>query len=362
MSVKIINISHRACDYECMWNGIEDAFVQKSGEQVPDHLFFCLSGIGNFVYMKSRQGDLKRFASWNDGRTQQMYQSVCDIIGFRYKYIEGRQFSYAMQKAKEQIDKGKPVVLGRLDMFYLPYYPKFYQQQHIPMHYVLMVGYDDEKQCVYVFDCGQEHMQQISYELLKNALDVEKTELGDKNTICVIDFEADLDSVIDIAKRGFERKARAMLNPPVSFIGIPGMRKLAREVLDWHSELTAEDYQNALRHMVMYTGTAPVLPNKLLGVPSDDNILHRAAREKLEKLLAQLGKEYRIEAWVTAAGLFQKSGLLIESITKTIVDYLLDEKTELNEIAKIILQIADIEEDAFQMILKGCGKESGSVK
>lgn len=28
-------------------------------------------------------------------------------------------------------------------MFYLPYFTKIYHTEHIPFHYVMMVGYDD---------------------------------------------------------------------------------------------------------------------------------------------------------------------------------------------------------------------------
>lgn len=55
-----------------------------------------------------------------------------------------------MKRAKEQIDNEKPVVLGCLDMYYLSHYPKFYNKEHIPIHYILMVGYDDEEQCWYL--------------------------------------------------------------------------------------------------------------------------------------------------------------------------------------------------------------------
>lgn len=351
---KIISIDHHACDYECMWNGIEDIFQQKSGQKVPDHFFFCLSGIGNFIYLKFSQGNLKRFASWNDGRTKQMYKSVSDIIGLRYKHIEGRRFTYAMQKAKEQIDQGKPVVLGCLDMFYLQYYPKIYHKQHIPIHYVLMVGYDDEKECVYVFDCGLEEMQEISYELLEKAMDVEKTNLGEKNAICTIDFEDNLSRVIDIAKKGFYQKARTMLEPPIGHIGIPGMRKLAKEIGNWKAELTKAEYENALRNIVMHTGTVPAPPNRLIGIAGDDNIMHMAAREKLARLFKQLGTDYGIEPWVEAAQFFLESGDLIESMTNGIVAFLLGECSELCGVSDLVLKTADIEEKAFQRITLGC--------
>jgi hypothetical protein len=283
-----------------------------------------------------------------------MYKSVSDIIGFQYKHIEGRRFEYAMKKAKERIDENKPVVLGRLDMYYLNYYPKFFYQQHIPIHYVLMVGYDDNKECVYVFDCGLEDMQEISYELLEKAMNVEKTNLGDKNAICTIDFEDKLSTVINIAKKGFYLKAKTVLEPPARHIGIAGMRKLAGEFGNWKTELTKTEYENTLRNIVIYTGTVPAPPSRLLGVPGDDNIIHRGAREKLVKLFAQFGNDYNIEPWTRAAQCFLESGGLIEEISDRIIAYLLGESSELNIIPDLILKTADTEERAYQHILQGC--------
>ena len=116
--------------------------------------FFYLSGFGNFVYQRFNTGELKRRAAWGDGRTKQMYKEIADIVGFQYQHIEGRTFEYAMLVAKNQIEMGKPVVLGCLDMYYLEYYPKLYKKFRVPIHYMLMVGYDEERKSAYILDCG----------------------------------------------------------------------------------------------------------------------------------------------------------------------------------------------------------------
>jgi hypothetical protein len=352
-----MELEHKVCDYTCMWNGIEDLYQSKSGEAVPDYFFFCLSGIGNFVYLKFSRGNPKRMACWNDGRTKKMYQSICDTVGFKYKYIEGRKFEYAMKKAKEQIDKGKPVVLGCLDMYYLEYYPKFYYKEHIPIHYVLMVGYDDEEKCVYVYDCGIKDVQKISYGELEKALNIEKTSLSDKNAICYIEFNDELKSVREIAINGFRNKANQMLDSRVGFCGIHGMRKLSREIERWQEDLTKKEYEESLRHIVMYTGTVPILPNSLLMKEEADLIKHQAAREEYAALMLQLGEKYGFKEWIKASELFVKSGIVIQQMTDFIVEYLLEERAELDGLSYMIEQIADFEEEAYKWILKGVSHE-----
>lgn len=358
MTKKVIELRHKVCDYTCMWNGIEDLYQTKFGEDIPDYFFFCLSGIGNFVYLKFSSGNVRRMTGFNDGRTKKMYSSICDIVGFKYKHIEGRRFEYVMKKAKEQIDNERPIVLGCLDMYYLSYYPKFYYKEHIPIHYILMVGYDDEEQCAYVYDCGIKEVQKIKYETLEKALNIKKTSLSDKNSICLIEFNDEIKSIREIAIKGFYEKANQMLNPKVGFCGISGMRKLSKEILNWKDELTLQEYEIALRNVVMCTGTVPILSNRLLMIEEKDEIEHQAARREYASLLIELGNKYGFQEWKVAGDLFKKSGIIIQEMTDLIVKYLLKESKELNRLPYMINEIADIEEEAYHKILEGIKDEA----
>lgn len=166
---KLIEIPHHYDDYECMWNGIEDLYIQKSGEKLPPNLFFVLSGFGSFCYLKTDKADVKRMIAFGDGRTAKMYEFLAPIVGFDYQYSVSSTFERALKKAKKEIDEGYPVILGALDMYYLHYYKKLYHNEHIPFHYVMMIGYDDEIQCIYLHDCGRAERTEMSYHELSLA-------------------------------------------------------------------------------------------------------------------------------------------------------------------------------------------------
>ena len=357
MAKKLIKLNHHVDDYECMWNGIEDLYQEKVEEQIPSFFFFCLSGGGNFIYQKRKQDPIKRFAAWGDGRVKQMYTSIADSVGFSFKYIENRRFSYAMKVAKSEIDKGFPVVLGPLDMYYLNYYPKIFHQQHIPIHYIMMVGYDDEKGCAYIQDCGAPGVCELSYEVLEQALDIEKSSLGTPNTVCLIRFQEQVPSVIELAKENFAKKARFQLNSPVGFLGIRGMRKLADEIDLWKEELSQEDYIASLRNTVMFTGTVPCLPGRLLGEKDDGKVLRMSAREKLAGIMEQLDEKHNIPQWLESAEHFWKSGKLMEKMTSEIMEYLLCiGEAEPPVLRQTILKITEQEELAYQKMLEGATK------
>lgn len=354
MAKKIIELKHHVDDYECMWNGIEDLYQERCGEELPSFFFFCLSGSGNFVYQKSKEGTPKRFAAWGDGRVKQMYAALSESAGFSFKYVENRRFSYAMKVAKEQIDAGHPVVLGPLDMYYLHYYPKIYKKQHIPIHYIMMVGYDEENGCAYVHDCGMPGEQELSFQILQQALDVERTNLGGKNTVCLIDFKEQVPDVITLARENFARKAEFQLNPPVGFLGIRGMQKLADEIDLWKQELSKEDYEASLRFLTMFTGTVPCLPERLLGEPDDGKVLRMCTREKLAGVLTQLGEQHDIPAWIKSADCFMKSGKVMTEMNDVVVEYLLHTETAQPPVLReYVLQIMEHEKQAYEKMLEG---------
>ncbi len=357
MTKNIVQVEHDVCDYTCMWRGIEDLYQTKTKEKVPGFLFFTLSGQGEFTYLTRNKDVLKRMVTWGEGRPKKIYKRVNESIGFTFKHMENTKFEYMLKVAKEQIDLGKPVILGPLDMFYLAYYPKIYNRMHIPNHYIMMVGYDDEQRCTYVLDCGVKETISLSYEQLAMAIEKKVPSIGGKNGLCTISFQEHLPSLLTITKEAFQRKCTQQLNSEVSFCGIRGMRKLATEIDSWKEIFTKEDYKRILQSFVQFTGTVPTLPERLYGAPKD-SIEHNACRKNYADVLYELDKRYAIHEWKEAGDLFLKSGVLIQEITNRMVEYLLDITQEVGPLAPIVNEIADIEERANQMILDGINAET----
>lgn len=346
MGKKIIELKHDLRDYECMWSGIEFIYETKTGEKVPNFGFFSMSGVGNFIYLKD---DNFRQAAWSHGMVNKMYDFMAPIVGFNYEYVEGLKFEEMMEKAKTEIDEGRPVVLGPIDMYYLKYFAKIYKHMHIPMHYVTMVGYDEEK--VYVIDGGTIEVQALTFAEMKEAMVSESTELGKGNGMYKIQFNEKLPSVFEIAREAFYQKAKQMLEPTNGIEGIPAMRKFAAEFGNWKQELNSDAYKAALNDLITFTGTVPQPPMRLFGAPDKGDVLHQAAREKLTSVLRTIGKDGKMPQWLEAAELFEKSGKEIEKIVNLIVDLMLHHRQDLEEVPQLILNIAELEEKAYRKLL-----------
>jgi hypothetical protein len=350
---KIIeNFTHHKDDYECMWNGIEDIYINKTRETIPDQFFFAMSGFCGVAYIKTNKADLKRMVSFGDGRTRQMYKMLSPIVGFDYRFLECKTPEIALVKAKKEIDMEHPVVIGALDMFYLEYYPEMYHKDHIPFHYILMVGYDDESENIYLYDCGREERLELSYTNLFLGMNAEYEGLSKQNTICAIRMD-NPNSKEYITKTALKHKANMFINPPTGFLGINGIKKLAKELPNWENEIGKEETNKIIKNMVFFFGSVPTLPNILLGIDLKDDIAFMCSRDKMSNMLKSLSTEYENEQFGEAGDLFYRSGLEFEKLCGIFVDYLLESCKYTTDASKLLLRIADLEYNAYKLILDG---------
>lgn len=311
-----------------------------------------MSGFCGFAYIKTNKANIKRMVSFGDGRTKQMYKFLAPIVGFDYHFRECKTPELALLKAKKEIDLGYPVVIGALDMFYLEYYPKLYHHAHIPFHYVLMVGYDDAKEKIYLYDCGRSEMQELTYSNLLLAMGAEYEGLCKPNTICTIRMDNPKDMKY-IAKTALSIKAEMFINPPTSFLGINGLNKLAKELPGWERELGKEETIKIFRHMVEFCGSVPTTPNRLLGINEKDEVSFMCSRDNFSKVLDDLGNQYQNDRFKEASILFFESGKQFEKMCNVLIDYILYYKDFVKAVTESLSKIGELEYSAYQLVQRG---------
>jgi hypothetical protein len=331
-----------------MINGLEDLYEQETGVRLPDWLLLHLSGLLGFVYIKNKNAPTPRMVFWGSQVAKYQYEALADVVGFTWQMVENRSFSYTLKQAKESIDQSTPALLGALDMYHLPYYEKFYHNFHIPIHHVLMVGYDDAQEAVLVLDCDRADVQTVPYADLEPAWDVTIPGMGKRNTFYTFKFNGQVAGVEAIARRGLQKRANEMLEPPASLFGIKGMRKLARELPSWPEELDAKRLDISLRHLAEFTGFPPIPPNRLTGYGAPDN--HAGGRDVFAGLLRQLAADYGMPTWAESAAVFERSGQALAALTDTVVDYILRKCDALEPASELVTKIADMEEQGFRAI------------
>jgi len=323
----LISLPHKVSDSECYVNGIEDILAWK-GRSYADHLLSVVGGMTSFSSLKYKRARPPNMVFWGTS-TRYFVPNLERIIGFKQVLMEGSSSSNALSKLKGFIDEGKPVVAGALDMYYLHYYPDLYRNRHVPIHYVLVVGYDDERRIFYIHDCGRANVQEVPYEDLQMALDVKVPGMSKKNTLRTFEMPSTIPSELEVAVKGFRFKANQMLYPPVKIFGIPAMRRLSKEVLSWKD-------RESFEHMVMYATTPPIVPE------SFEN--SHGMRHWQSAVLRDLAKRYDIGIWEDASKLFEQSGELIIQVCEAAL------KQNNQRVAELLLRIADAEELAYHLL------------
>lgn len=347
MKHKVIELEHHMDDYACMWNGVEDLYINQTGEKLPPKFFFVLASFGSFCYMKTPKSELKRMVALGDGRTKNMYEFLAPIVGFDYKIHECTNFEKALGKIKGEIDAGFPCMIGALDMFYLPQFKKLYHREHIPFHYELVVGYDDCAELIFFLDCGRAQVQSISCHELQLAFNCAYSGLSKPNTVWSIRMHSSKGKY-EIAKEALAQKKEQYLNPPVGFVGYRGFEKFIRELPKWKTELSKEEYGKILFNMVRFFATVPTVPNALQGIDALDAMDFCGGFDKAAVVLHSLGSEYHDEGMQNSSKIFVGAAAVVTQIKEVIVSYLTDEQDETDRLPELFEQVAVAMKQGFE--------------
>lgn len=73
-----------------------------------------------------------------------------------------------------------------------------------------------------------------------------------------------------------------------------------------------------IRNFVEFCGSVPTTSNRLKGINEKDDIVFACSRDKMSKVLDELGKEYNNENIMKASDLFSESG----NVLKAYVSYI----------------------------------------
>ena len=328
-----LNINHTINPFCCMVSGISDQYAWKTGNKLPQYYLLWASGMCGFTYVKYKKAIPPRMIFFGIN-TKNQYDNICKIMNCTYGKYENLIFDSTLTKIKNSINKGCPVIIGPLDMYYLPYL-KFYQNTHIPIHYLMVIGFNETDKKIIVYDCDKENEQNIDCDLIKNALNVNVPGIGKKNTIHIFHWSKEIPSIKEIAYKSLSLKVDFMLNPPINNLGINGMRKLASEIIKWPIELTENEINKSLQNMVEY------MNNKFEGKIYDGGRI-RFADEYLSTTSDILGKKELREV----IGKYHESGYLLDEMAKQI----LKNNYSIDKISSAFTKVADIEEDIYQKI------------
>jgi hypothetical protein len=163
---KLISIPHRRAHGLCPVNGIRDLLQWRTGIDYSNEFLHGLGQGGGFAYLRFNFANPPRQIYWGTSSPRQ-HKYLAELFEAEYTEVENRSFNFAWSKAREAVDAKIPPIIGPLDMYHLHFYTGIYQQRHIPIHYLLLVGYDD--QTAYVHDTDLREVQSVPLKDLERA-------------------------------------------------------------------------------------------------------------------------------------------------------------------------------------------------
>lgn len=349
MSQKILKLKHHLSSGCCMWTSMEDVYTTKTNQDVPDAYLLGMSSLAETVLLKMHDGPSPYMLGMVDARPHKTYASICDLLGMKYHITSRSTPQAAFKIVKKEIDNGNPVILGPLDMYYLPYF-KMYHKYHIPIHYITMIGYDEENDSIYIYDCDRIEMIKIPVSALFEAWQVENSSMGKKNGFVLFSMADSLPDKYTLAQTALVRKADRQLCEKPSFVGINAFKRIAKLLPEWEKNETTVEYKRIIAGLTQFLGKVPQTPNRILGVPMKDTMPYQANYDRFGSMLVILGNESNHDNWVKAGNLFTQAGKIIEEIKECMVSFYCDDIPCTKQLVTKFLQVHQLSEQAYLLL------------
>ncbi|WP_165372656.1 BtrH N-terminal domain-containing protein [Pengzhenrongella frigida] len=308
---------------------------QLMGRDMSEELLLGLGAGVGFIYWQ-RTGQLPFLGGRaNTGRPKE--EGLEPLAGRRTGVVVTRHATSSARTAQSalvaDLSVGTPAML-QVDMGLLPYFD-FPVEYHFGGHVVAVVGYDEPGRTVLVCD-RDTTLHPVSLESLAAARGSRFQPFPPKHASWTFDFTHQRAPRPDEVWEAISEGAKAMLEPPISNLGIRGIRKTAAMLPRWPSLLGVELLPDACFNSYLMIdaigGTGGGLFRTMYA-----QFLDEAAAITGDPALPALAAEFRVagDRWQEVADLFRTAHRST------------DPAGPLSEIPRLLRSIADLEEAAW---------------
>ena len=161
--------------------------------------------------------------------------------------IESFQTSSVRKTEKallEMLDEGQPVMI-QCDMGFLPYFDFGGQEYHFGGHVVVVCGVDLKARQVLIAD-REVKLHLVSMDDLAKARGSTFKPFPPKNKWYTFDFSKVHPPRADDVRQAIREMSTGMLAPPITNLGVKGIRKTAQRILKWPDVLDEDTLRGAL--------------------------------------------------------------------------------------------------------------------
>ncbi|OGO05288.1 MAG: hypothetical protein A2Y73_04325, partial [Chloroflexi bacterium RBG_13_56_8] len=149
----------------------------------------------------------------------------------------------------EMLDAGQPVMI-HCDMGFLPYFDFGDIDYHFGWHIVAVCGYDAETRQALIAD--RDGLHPVSLEDLAKARGSTYKPFPPQHKWYTFAFSQKRPPTAEEVRQAIGEQVRGMLQPPISNIGIQGIRKAAQQALKWPAQISEKDLRFTLFNMFIF--------------------------------------------------------------------------------------------------------------
>jgi len=236
----------------------------------------------------------------------------------------------------EMLDAGEPVMIY-VDMGFLPYFdlPEGY---HFGGHAVVVCGYDPEIRQVLIADRDEE-LHPVSLEDLEKARGSTFKPFPPRHKWYTFDFSDKRPPQPREIQQAIREVATGMLEPPITNLGVKGIRKAAQRTLKWPEIMDEEQLRYACFNVFVFIDAVGGTGGGIFRYMYSRFLREAAEIAGDDRLLPVADEFQRIgDKWQVVAGMFKSASQAD------------DPAARLPAISPLLLELADLEKAAWSRL------------
>jgi len=256
--------------------------------------------------------------------------------GVRVESFHSSSARKAEKTLLEMLAAGEPVMI-QVDMGFLPYFdlPEGY---HFGGHVVVVAGYDPKTGQVLIADRDEE-LHPVSMEDLEKARGSKFKPFPARHTWYTFDFSGKRPPEPEEVRQAIREVMTAMLDPPITNLGVKGIRKAARRTLKWPEIMDEEELRFACFNIFIFIDAEGGTGGGIFRYMYSRFLRQAAEITGDDRLIAVADQFQRIgDRWQVVAETF-KLAVRADDPTATLL-----------EIRGPLLELADLEEAAWSRL------------
>jgi len=236
--------------HHCVTGSMRHVYVYNDHDISEEMLLGIGSGVGMiYWHMKGAPPLLGGRANFERPGEEGLEKTTGRRTGVMVESYTTSSARRAERTLLEMLDAGQPVMI-QCDMGFLPYFDFGDSEYHFGGHVVVVCAYDAETHQVLIAD--RDGVYPVSMEDLDKARGSTYKPFPPKHKWYTFDFSNKRQPTADQVRQAIAEQTKGMLEPPISNIGVKGIRKAAERALKWPSQMDEDELRFTLFNMFIF--------------------------------------------------------------------------------------------------------------